>query len=313
MSKTKWTIKNIPSLKGKTAIVTGGNSGLGLEAVKALAAKGARVIMACRSLKKAEATRDQLIETLPKAEIIIMELDLADLNSVRNFAAKYKQNHSKLDILINNAGIMMVPYGLTRDGFELQIGTNHLGHFALTGLLLDVIKHTPGARVINITSLAHKSGKMDFDNLMCSNGKGYSSMKAYGRSKLANLLFTYELQRFFKANSIDAMALAAHPGFSDTHLFHSVVADWALALFKPVTLLLAQPAWVGAEPGLRAATDPEAKGGEFYGPSGHFEVKGHPVRVQSNEASHNQEDAENLWAISEKLTGVKFELFSPEA
>ena len=307
MANTYWTLKNIRDLTGKTIIVTGGNSGLGYEAVKALAAKGARVIMACRSVTKAEKARAKIIENLPKAEIILMELDLADLKSIRNFATKFKQNHSHLDILLNNAGIMMIPYDLTKDGFEKQVGTNHLGHFALTGLLLEVLKRTPKSRVVNVSSMAHKNGEMDFENLLYEKGNGYTPMKAYGRSKLSNLLFTYELQRYFEKNQIDCMALAAHPGVSVTNLFNSAAPKWLLFIFRPLILVLFQPAKIGVLPELRASVDPEAKGGEYYGPKGLGEIKGYPVIVQSNEASHNQEDAKRLWTVSEKLTGVAFE------
>jgi NAD(P)-dependent dehydrogenase (short-subunit alcohol dehydrogenase family) len=307
MSDLNWSLKNIPDLTGKTIIVTGGNSGLGFEAVKAYASKNARVIMACRSVSKAEKARETIMNEIPKAEIILMELDLADLQSIRNFTSKFKQNHSHLDILLNNAGIMMPSYGLTKDGFEKQMGTNHLGHFALTGLLLDVLKRTPKSRVVNVSSMAHKSGVMDFENLQFENGNGYSPMKAYGRSKLSNLLFTYELQRFFEKNHIDCNAIAAHPGISVTNLFSSAAPKWLLFIFRPLILVLFQPAKMGVLPELRAAIDPEAKGGEYYGPKGFNEIKGYPVIVQSNKASHNQEDAQKLWKISEKLTGVIFE------
>jgi len=306
MATTNWTLQNIPDLTGKTVIVTGGNSGLGFEAVKAFALNGARVILACRSIIKGEEAKKQISELLPAAIISVMEIDLADLKSVRNFVAKFKQNNSRLDILLNNAGIMMLPYGLTKDSFERQLGTNHLGHFALTGLLLDVLKKTPKSRVVNVSSMAHKSGVMDFDNLLFENGEGYTPMKAYGRSKLSNLLFTYELQRFFETNKVDCIALAAHPGVSDTNLFTYVAPKWLLNFFRPLMLLFIQPASMGVLPELRASVDLNAKGAEYYGPNGLREVKGYPVVVQSNKASQNSDDARKLWEISEKLTSVSY-------
>lgn len=306
MNSNNWTIANIPDLSGKTVLVTGGNSGLGFEAVKAFALKGARVIMACRSLSRGELAKKQIFETQHTANITVMELDLTELKSIKDFAVKFKQIYAQLDVLLNNAGIMMVPYRLTKDGFESQLGTNHLGHFALTGLLLDTLKATPKSRVVTVSSMAHKQGVMDFNNFLFESGTDYTPMKAYGRSKLANLLFTFELQRFFEANKIDCIALAAHPGVSDTNLFNNIGSKLLLNVLKPVFRLFIQNADMGALPELRAATDPKAKGGEFYGPDGKREVKGYPVLVQSNEASRNIESAQKLWAISEKLTSVSY-------
>jgi len=306
MEKQNWTMDSVGDLSSKTMIVTGGNSGLGLSAVKALTSKGAKVIMASRSVTKAENARREVLKTNPDAKIDIMELDLADLSSIHNFSDQFHKRYSKLDILFNNAGIMMVPYGLTKDGFEKQTGTNHLGHFALTGLLLDVLKSTPQSRVVTVSSIAHKNGTMDTDDLLFENGKGYTPMKAYGRSKLSNLLFAYELQRFFEKNNIDCMSLSAHPGVSDTNLFNHAMPVWALKMVKPVATFFIQPASMGVLPELRAGLDPQAKGGEFYGPDGHREIKGYPVLVESNKASHQPDDARKLWEISEKLTGVKY-------
>ena len=306
MEKLNWTMDSVGDLSRKTMVVTGGNSGLGLSAVKALTAKGATVIMASRSIPKAENARSEVLKTNPNAKIDIMELDLADLSSIHNFSDQFHKRYSQLDILFNNAGIMMVPYGFTKDGFEKQTGTNHLGHFALTGLLLDILKSTPHSRVVTVSSIAHKRGEMDTDDLLFGNGKGYTSMKAYGRSKLSNLLFAYELQRFFEKNNIDCMSLSAHPGVSDTNLFNHAMPKWALKTLKPLASLFIQPADMGVLPELRAGLDPQAKGGQFYGPDGHREIKGYPVPVESTTASHNQIDARKLWEISEKLTGVVF-------
>jgi NAD(P)-dependent dehydrogenase (short-subunit alcohol dehydrogenase family) len=306
MSTQHWTTADMPDFSGKTVIVTGGNSGLGFHAVKAFAAKGARVILACRSLPKGELAKKQIFDHHPKSSITVMELDLTDLKSIHSFAEKIKKNFAQLDVLLNNAGIMMVPYGLTKDGFEKQIGTNHLGHFALTGLLLDLLKSTPQSRVVNVSSMAHKQGVINYDNFLFENGKDYSPLKAYGRSKLANLLFTYELQRFFEANKIDCMALAAHPGVSDTNLFDHAAPKWVMKMLHPIFLLMIQPAAMGALPELRAATDPNAKGGEYYGPDGKREMKGHPIIVQPNQSAKDVESARKLWEISEKLTSVSY-------
>ena len=301
-----WTLKDIPNLEGKTIIVTGGNSGLGYEAVKALARKNATVIMACRSVSKGELAKKQILDITSKSHIVVMELDLADLNSIRSFVVKFKQNYAQLHVLLNNAGIMMVPYGLTKDGFEKQIGTNHLGHYALTGLLLDVLKVTPKSRVVNVSSIAHKQGLMDFDNLLYDKGIGYSPMKAYSRSKLSNLLFSYELQRFFEANNIDCVSVAAHPGVSDTNLFNHAANKWIMALLKPLFKFMVQPAAMGALPELRASVDATVKGGEYYGPDGKREMNGFPILVHSTPASHDKESARRLWDISQRLTNVVY-------
>jgi NAD(P)-dependent dehydrogenase (short-subunit alcohol dehydrogenase family) len=221
-----WTTEKIPDLTGKVIIVTGANSGLGFEAAKEFARKGAQTILACRSMDKAQAALDQIKQEIPEASAEIMQLDLASLASVREFAETFKSRYDRLDILVNNAGIMWVPYQKTEDGFESQFGTNHLGHFALTGLLMDLLLKTPDARVVNVSSVGHRSGTMDFDNLMFEGGKGYGRHRAYGRSKLANLLFTYELQRKFGAVDADAIATAAHPGGSNTNLARYVEDLW---------------------------------------------------------------------------------------
>ncbi len=306
MKTNNWSTKDIPDLTGKQIIVTGGNSGLGFEAVKALSQKNAHVILACRNRNKGEEARTRIVNLNPTSDVEVMELDLADLKSVQNFAINYKKKYAQLDVLINNAGIMMVPFGQTKDGFEKQVGTNHLGHYALTGLLLEVLKNTPKSRVVNVSSIAHKSGVMDFDNLLYTNGKGYSPMKAYGRSKLSNLLFTYELQRFFEINKIDAIAIAAHPGVSDTNLFNHAAPKWVMSLLKPLFSLMVQPAYKGALPELRAATDPKAKGSEYYGPDGSREMKGYPILVQSTQSALNKDDAKKLWELSEKLTHISY-------
>ena len=228
-----WTIENMPGLTGKTIVVTGGNSGLGYESVKAFASKGAEVVLASRSTEKGEEARTAILKDFPEGKIEVMQLDLGDLESVRNFAAAFKKSYQKLDVLLNNAGIMMTPYFTTKDGFEGQLGTNHLGHFALTGLLLDVVLKTEGARIVNVSSGAHKNGEMDFNNLQFENSRGYAPMKAYGRSKLSNLLFTYELQRKLDAAQKDTIAAAAHPGVAMTNLARHMKGQFLLKLLTP--------------------------------------------------------------------------------
>ena len=302
-----WTIWNMPDLTGKIIIVTGANSGIGYEAAKEFARKGAQVILACRSMDKAEAALVAIQAELPTAQAEIMPLDLASQASVRQFAAAFKAKYDQLDILVNNAGIMMVPYATTEDGFESQFATNHLGHFALTGLLIDLLLKTPASRVVNVSSTGHRMGKMDFDNLLYEDGNGYSPAGAYGRSKLANLLFTYELQRRFEAVGADAMATAAHPGTSSTNLTGHMADRWYFKLGQPLFEQMVQDADMGALPTIRAAVDPQAKGGDYYGPKGFMEQGGYPVLVQSNDASHNLADAKRLWEVSEVLTGVTFD------
>jgi len=301
-----WTLDNIPDLTGKIIIVTGGNSGLGYESVKAFAMKGADVIMASRSMEKGQEARKEILKDVPRGEIKVMQLDLGDLESVKNFASEFKIVHTKLDVLLNNAGIMMTPYFTTKDGFEGQLGTNHLGHFALTGLLLDVILDTEGSRIVNVSSGAHKRGEMDFSNLQFENGRDYSPMKSYGRSKLSNMLFTYELQRKLEAANKETIAVAAHPGVATTNLARHMEGKFLFKILTPLFKMMAQDQAMGALPQIRASVDPEVKGSQYYGPVGKNEFKGYPVVVSSNEASHNTGDAAKLWEASEKLTGVNY-------
>lgn len=295
----KWTSADIPDQSGRTAIVTGANSGIGYEAAKVLAAKGASVIMACRNTEKAGTAAQQIHSEYPKAELEVMTLDLSDLSSVRQFAADFTGRYSSLDILCNNAGVMALPQRYeTADGFEMQFGTNHLGHFTLTGLLLDVLLKTPGARVVTVSSGGHRMGKVEFDNLNAE--RVYKRWGAYGLSKLANLLFTYELQRRLERAGKDVIAVAAHPGYSATNLqAHS-------GLFSFLNNFLAQKQEMGALPTLYAATAPHVRGGDYIGPDGFLEQRGYPKKVQSSEASHDEAVAAKLWDVSEELTGVSF-------
>lgn len=294
----RWTAEDIPDLTGKVAIVTGANSGIGYEMARALAGKDATVILACRDKEKGEAAVRQLAHEYPPAKIELHQLDLSDLASVRCFADQFSSHHARLDILINNAGIMVPPFAKTADGFESQFGTNHLGHFALTGLLLGLIIHTPLARVVTISSGGHRFGAIDFDNLNAE--KGYDRGRAYAQSKLANLLFTYELQKRFEAASVDALAAAAHPGWTSTNL----QVHWRMVqILNP---FLGQKPEMGALPALYAATAPDVQGGDYYGPGGWQELGGYPIKVQSSARSHDMAVAARLWTVSEELTGVRY-------
>lgn len=295
---TKWTHDRIPDQTGRVAVVTGANTGIGFETAAALAAKNASVVLACRDRQKADDAIRRIRARTPSARLELIELDLASLASVNRFADAFRADHDRLDLLINNAGVMIPPFALTEDGFELQFGCNHLGHFALTGRLVDLLGATPGARVVNVASLAHRYGAMDFDNLNAE--KGYDKMKAYGRSKLANLLFTFELQRRLERAGSGLVATAAHPGWTGTDLQrHSAFIMLANRFF-------AQTPPLGALPTLRAATDPEAAGGDYYGPRGFYEMRGYPTKVGTTPAAKNQDDARRLWQVSEELTGVAF-------
>ncbi|MCP4363645.1 MAG: SDR family NAD(P)-dependent oxidoreductase [Chloroflexi bacterium] len=302
-----WTTANIPDLTGKVIIVTGANSGVGFEAAKEFARKGAQIILACRSMEKAEAALTEIQAEIPNTQAEIMQLDLASQASVHQFANEFKAKNDQLDVLVNNAGIMMTPYGTTEDGFEQQFGTNHLGHFALTGLLIDLLLKTPGSRVVNVSSNGHRFGNMNFANLMFEGGNDYSPARAYGRSKLANLLFTYELQHRYEAIGADASATAAHPGGSSTNLSRHIEEQWYFKMFSLLWERIAQSAAMGALPTIRAAVDPNAKGGYYYGPNGFMEQGGYPIPVQSNDASHNRDDAKRLWDVSEELTAVHYQ------
>ncbi len=307
MKKTEWTIQEIADLKGKIIIVTGANVGLGFESTKIFAQYNATVIMACRSIDKAKEAIIQIEDEFPNADLWPMRLDLSSLKSIKSFADAFKKKYKKLDILLNNAGIMTVPYGKTEDGFELQNGVNHLGHFALTAQLFDVIKNTPNSRIVNVSSLAHRQGKMDFDNYLFENG-GYGKMKSYNRSKLSNLLFTYELDRRVKDKGYNIKVLAAHPGTSSTELGRYLKTEASSNTFLKFALRFGQPPYMGCLPQVRASLDVNAKSGEYYGPSGFVEMKGKPVLVKSNKRSHNLNDAKLLWERSEELTKTRFEI-----
>jgi NAD(P)-dependent dehydrogenase (short-subunit alcohol dehydrogenase family) len=295
-----WIESDIPDQHGRTAVVTGANSGIGWETARALTAKGARVIVACRSEEKGRDAERRIRAGVADADVRFEPLDLGSLASVRAFADKLGAAESRIDLLVNNAGVMMPPYGKTADGFELQLGTNHLGHFALTGLLLPRILAAPKARVVSVSSLAHFWGRIDFADLQCE--RSYNATRAYGQSKLANLLFMRELQRRFEAKRAGAMAAAAHPGSTRTELQrHSGLMNAIVAVFSQ------QPP-DGALPSLYAATAPDVRGGEYFGPSGFAGCLGPPGRARSSAASRNAAVAKRLWDVSEELTGVRFAL-----
>lgn len=298
---TKWNAADIPDQTGRIAVVTGANTGLGLETAKALAAKGARVVLAVRNLEKGEAAREWISRSVPEADLQLQRLDLGSLASVRDAADELKDKHDRIDLLINNAGVMTPPKETTTDGFELQFGTNHLGHFAFTGLLLDRLLPVTGSRIVTVSSIGHRFSRgIHFDDLQWE--RSYNRLVAYGQSKLANLMFTYELQRRLVEQR--TTALAAHPGGSDTELARHLPRAMQAAI--PVARLLFQEAAMGALPTLRAATDPSALGGQYYGPDGLGEQKGHPKVVTSSRQSYDIDQQRRLWAVSEELTGVTF-------
>jgi NAD(P)-dependent dehydrogenase (short-subunit alcohol dehydrogenase family) len=297
-----WTTSDIPSQKGKVIIITGSNSGLGFEAAKVLSQKDATVIMAVRNLEKGKEAIAKIQSENTNAKLELMQLDLSDLNSVRSFSEAFHSKYSRLDILMNNAGVMFPPKREgTKQGFEIQFGTNHLGHFALTGLLLDLIKTTPNARVVTQSSIAHKmNGNIRFDDLNWE--KSYSKTAAYAQSKLANLLFTYELDRLFKLNKIDAIATASHPGITFTNLFRSTGPFMGI-----LKTLFAQKVETGTLPLLRAATETGLTGAEFFGPTKMMEIRGYPQLVKSIRKSYDEKLAKELWSVSETLTGITYQ------
>lgn len=291
-----WTEQNIPDQHGRVAVVTGANTGLGFETARMLAMRGATVVLAVRDLDKGKQAADRI-----KGDVSVQALDLTSLDSIRAAAADLRISHPRIDLLINNAGVMYTPRKTTADGFELQFGTNHLGHFALTGLLLEQLLPVPGSRVVTVSSTGHRiRAAIHFDDLQWEHS--YSRVAAYGQAKLANLMFTYELQRRLAPHGT-TVAMAAHPGVSNTELVRNAPA----ALRIPVNWLaplLTQKAEMGALPTLRAATDPTALGGQYYGPGNRGEVRGYPKVVASSPDSHDQVAQQRLWAVSEDLTGV---------
>jgi NAD(P)-dependent dehydrogenase (short-subunit alcohol dehydrogenase family) len=297
----KWTTSDIPDQTGRTAVVTGANTGLGFHTAAALAAHGAHVVLAVRSLDKGKDAVQKITAASPGAAVTLQELDLASLDSVRAAADQLRSKHDGIDLLINNAGVY-APKSITKDGFELHFGTNHLGHFALTGLLLDRLLPAPGSRVVTVSSVAHRVGAaIHFDDLQWE--RSYSRAGAYGQSKLANLLFTYELQRRLVPRGT-TIAAAAHPGGSDTELMRNMPAPLRVATAAVAPLF--QGADMGALPTLRAATDPGVLGGQCFGPDGLGGLRGYPKVVASSDQSHDATLQRRLWEVSEELTGVVY-------
>ena len=306
-----WTADDMPDLTGRTAVVTGANSGIGLPTARELAGHGADVTLAVRDRARGEQARAAILAAIPDARVEVMALDLADLSSVRAFAADWSAAHPEgLDLLVNNAGVMAIPRRQTVDGFEMQLGTNHLGHFALTGLLMPALVARPRSRVVTVSSGAHRFGRMDFDDLMGE--RGYHPWRAYGQSKLANLLFTAELQRRLDESGVPTLAVAAHPGYAATNLQavgpRMSGRTWLVQPIELANRVLAQSAEMGALPTLFAATAPGLPGDAYVGPDGFMEQRGHPRLVGRSSAARNAADARRLWQASERLTGVTYPL-----
>ncbi|MFC7141689.1 oxidoreductase [Halosimplex aquaticum] len=308
---SEWTLADTPDLSGKTIVVTGANSGIGYEATGMFAVKGATVVMACRSTDRGERAADDIRVRLSDPDLDVRECDLADLSSVESFAEGVRADYDELHVLCNNAGVMAIPRSETADGFETQFGVNHLGHFALTGHLLDRLVETAGeARVVTQSSGVHERGEIDFADL--GHEDAYGKWEAYAQSKLANVLFAYELQRRLDAAGIaDTLSAACHPGYADTELQGrgpeqegSTLKRYAMAALNAV---FAQSAEKGTLPLVYAATAPEVDGGDYVGPGGLFGMRGHPEKQRSSDASYDREDAERLWTVSEDRTGVTYD------
>lgn len=304
---TDWTESDIPDLGGRVVLVTGANSGIGFEAARAFAAHGAHVVLGCRNEQKARAAIAAIADAAPGASIEFLPLDCADLESVAAAAERFRGDHRRLDVLVNNAGLMAIPYERTRQGFEMQLGVNHLAPFALTGRLLDRLLATPGSRVVAVSSQGHRPGRIHFDDLQWT--RRYSPWQAYFQSKLANLLFTCELQRRLAAVDAPTIAVAAHPGGAATNLGHEIpgLVGMLHRIAEPVVAWALQSPAMGALPTERAATDPTVVGGEYYGPDGLFEQRGHPVRVKASARARDRAVAARLWAVSAELTGVRYD------
>ena len=304
---SKWTPRQIPSQQGRLAIVTGANSGIGYQTVRYLARAGAAVILACRNAEKGEAARANIASEYPNANLQLRVLDVADLDSVRNFAAEFLNEDKALDLLINNAGVMALPERqVTRQGFETQFGTNHLGHFALTGLLLPALLRQPGSRIVTVASIAHKGGKLNFDDLNAE--RSYDPRGAYQQSKLANVVFGLELDRRLRMRSAETASVIAHPGVAVTNIISNGMGTGLKGkIVNTLMPLVAQSDDRGSWPLLYAATSPEAHGGGYYGPDGIAEIKGTPVEVKPKPHATDAAAGKRLWEISEQLTSVHYD------
>jgi NAD(P)-dependent dehydrogenase (short-subunit alcohol dehydrogenase family) len=305
-----WTAADIPNQAGRTVLVTGASSGLGLRSAEALARAGATVLLGCRNPEKGAAARDQVAAGATGPAPVLVALDLADLDSVRSCTRDLTETVDRLDVLMNNAGVMAIPRTLSAQGFEAQFATNHLGHFALTAQLLPLLRRADAARVVTTSSTAHRMGRMRWDDLNWE--RSYSKWRAYGQSKLANLLFTFELDRRARAAGPGLLAAAAHPGYAATHLQavgpEQSGSNFMLRATAAGNRMFAQTDEMGALPQLYAATMPDVRGGDYFGPDGLFQQRGHPKRVGTSKAARNEADARRLWETSEQLTGVEFDL-----
>lgn len=300
-----FTADSMPSQAGKTFIVTGANAGLGYETAKALAQKDATVVLACRSEARAQKAKSKILQSAPNADLHIELVDLTDLDSVKRFSDNFQSRFDNLDVLINNAGVMVPPYTQTGDGFELQMGANYFGHFLLTGLLIDTLKQTENSRIVTLSSLAHLQGSINFEDLHWE--KSYSKLKAYQQSKLACLIFTLELQRRLEAAKASTISVAAHPGVSPTELVR-YVPNLMVYLLTPMFLLISHKPAKGALPTLLAAVQDGVRGGDYYGPTGYNEMKGKPGTAKIASHAKDEEIAQRLWAISEELTRFSYAL-----
>ncbi len=299
MARSNWTANNIPDLTGKVIIITGSTSGIGKAGAEILAGKNATIVLAVRNTQKGEKVVNEIKGKVPSAKLEVRKLDLSSLKSVQEFAEGFNQNYDRLDVLINNAGVMIPPYGKTEDGFELQMGTNHFGHFALTGQLMPLLKKTEGARIVSTSSVAHRYGDIDFSDLGWESRK-YNASRAYSDSKMANIYFMYEFARKYENTPDAPMITASHPGWTGTDLQrHS-------GLMQFLNIFFGQKPPQGILPSLRAAFDPEARSGDYYGPSGFMEMRGNPKKVDTIALAKDTEKAKRLWDVSEELTGVKY-------
>jgi NAD(P)-dependent dehydrogenase (short-subunit alcohol dehydrogenase family) len=302
---SKWTAADVPDQTGRVAIITGSNTGIGYGAAAVLAAKGAHTVLAVRNLDKGNDAAARIKNASPNATVSVQQLDLTSLENIRAAADELRAQFPRIDLLINNAGVMYTDKASTKDGFELQFGTNHLGHYALTGRLLDHMLGVEGSRVVTVSSVGHKiRAKIHFDDLNLD--RNYNRVLAYGQSKLANLLFTYELGRRLAAKGAPTIATAAHPGAADTELLRNMPAGIRQVSQFFWSAFIAQNADMGAEPTLRAAADPSVQNGQYFGPGGFGEQKGHPKLVASSAQSHDEDIQRRLWTVSEELTGVTY-------
>lgn len=315
MAQPSWTADDVPDQRGRTAVITGANTGLGFEAARILAQRGAAVVLACRTPAKAAEAADRIRAVAPGSTVATLQLDQASQASVREAAGRLRAEHERIDLLINNAGMLgSAERTLTEDGFEATFATNHLGVFALTGLVLDRLLPVAGSRVVTLSSLTHRSAALDMDDLQSE--RRYRRNDAYSRSKLANLMFAYELQRRLAAAGARTVSVAAHPGQSRTEFTRDLNPVGRL-LYSPrlqaLTGLMMQDRAIGVLGAVRAAVDPDVQGGEYYGPSGPVQLTGHPVRVESSARSHDVTTQRRLWKASERLTRVEYAVLQPQA